>query len=699
MVQIKAPELKPVRGGGDEVSARSPKSPNYFVILLFLVGVGSNSFKGLPEQLGKKPCNLPEHNGSIEQSHLALRVGLPNCRGIESGRLLLCCCRNQSIWESNLRGMSMTLEEFASRLKGAKLAPGGNYRKYRACCPAHVDTSPSFAVWEKDVWLHVKCQAGCPESAILASMGLSTEDRRITPKQDSGSEVVYTYRDADGNYLFEKVRVSGEKKKILQRVRKSDGTFTLNLSEVKGPRPLYRLSEIRHGIETGHAVYVCEGEKACDKLFNLGLHATCQSAGAGPGKWQDHHTEQLRGASSVLIVADRDQVGSDYARGVFEKLSAAGLVCTVVRSKTTGEHDDAYDHFAFGYSVNEFDMAEDLMFPVPSNSHLLTSSYIESEKVRNEVLSMAELLSRPDEEFDWVVDGMLPSGGLSLLVAKPKVGKSTMARNLALCVSRGESFLGRCCTKGPVIYLALEEKQSEVKRHFALMGADEHDSVFSCFGSIDGDPLALLLELLEKFKPSLVIIDPLFLFVRVRDGNDYAEVTRVLEPLRTLARKCGAHFLLVHHMGKGAGEDGDGVLGSTALFGAVDCLIEYRKRSTGRTVKNIPRYGELLEETVIELDDSTGRISGGSTVEVERRRHIAKAVRDELANGGLPESTLKDRVEGNNNLIQSVLREMVSGDEIIRIGSGRKGDPFIYAIQGLIGNGELFGSAPAHEEN
>ena len=575
----------------------------------------------------------------------------------------------------------MTLEEFASRLKGAKLASGGNYRKYRACCPAHDDKSPSFAVWEKDGWLHVKCQAGCSESSVLASMGLSTEDRRISPKQESGSEVVYTYRDADGKYLFEKVRASGEKKKFTQRIRNVDGSYSWNLSEIKGPRPLYRLTEIRHGIETGHTVYVCEGEKACDKLFNLGLYATCQSAGAGSGKWQDHHTDQIKGASSVLIVADRDQVGSDYSREVFEKLSAAGLVCTVVRSKTTGEHDDAYDHFEAGYNENELEMADDLMSPVQLDSHLLTSPYMESEKVRNEILSMADLLTRPDDEFDWVVSGMLPSGGLGLLVAKPKVGKSTMARNLALCVARGEVFLGRQCSKGVVLYLAIEEKQSEVKKHFALMGADANDTVYCCFGSIEGDPFALLREQIEKVRPSLVIIDPLFLFIRVRDGNDYAEVTRILEPLRTLARKNGAHFLLVHHMGKGAGEDGDGVLGSTALFGGVDCLIEYRKRATGRSVKSIPRYGELLEETIIELDDSTGRISGGSTVEIERRRHIAKAVLESLTDGGLPESILKERVEANNNLIQSVLREMVTEGQLVKSGGGRRNDPFVYSLR------------------
>ena len=46
---------------------------------------------------------------------------------------------------------------------------------------------------------------------------------------------------------------------------------------------------------------------------------------------------------------------------------------------------------------------------------------------------------------------------MSVFAAKPKVGKSTFARNLAMAVARGNPFLGRNTAKGPVVYLALEE--------------------------------------------------------------------------------------------------------------------------------------------------------------------------------------------------------------------------------------------------
>src|SRR5688500_11426454 len=51
------------------------------------------------------------------------------------------------------------------------------------------------------------------------------------------------------------------------------------------------------------------------------------------------------------------------------------------------------------------------------------------------------LLASEEPETEWLWEGILPSGGLSLLVAKPKVGKTTLAFHLALAVTTGTEFL------------------------------------------------------------------------------------------------------------------------------------------------------------------------------------------------------------------------------------------------------------------
>jgi AAA domain-containing protein len=69
-----------------------------------------------------------------------------------------------------------------------------------------------------------------------------------------------------------------------------------------------------------------------------------------------------------------------------------------------------------------------------------SSEWKPTASVANEftLLPLSDLLARPDIPIDYVVENLLVSGTVSCVVAKPKVGKSTFARNLCLAVSRGD---------------------------------------------------------------------------------------------------------------------------------------------------------------------------------------------------------------------------------------------------------------------
>jgi RecA-family ATPase len=197
---------------------------------------------------------------------------------------------------------------------------------------------------------------------------------------------------------------------------------------------------------------------------------------------------------------------------------------------------------------------------------------------------LGDFLAEPEEAVDWLVDRFLPSGGFSLLAAKPKVGKSTLARCLALAVAHGELFLARATAQGPVIYLALEEKRSEVRKHFQAMGATGEEEIYIHAATAPADALDKIRALIEEKKPALLIIDPLFRFTRVKDGNDYDQVTQALEPFLALARETGVHVLVVHHLGKGERTGGDAILGSTAILGAVDTSLILKRSERYRTI-------------------------------------------------------------------------------------------------------------------
>ncbi len=49
----------------------------------------------------------------------------------------------------------------------------------------------------------------------------------------------------------------------------------------------------------------------------------------------------------------------------------------------------------------------------------------------NRFLTAAEVLALPPDNTRWLWDKTLPAGQSSILVAKPKIGKSTLAANCA----------------------------------------------------------------------------------------------------------------------------------------------------------------------------------------------------------------------------------------------------------------------------
>ncbi len=293
--------------------------------------------------------------------------------------------------------------------------------------------------------------------------------------------------------------------------------------------------------------------------------------------------------------------------------------------------------------------------------------------------ALGDLLDEPEEDIAWLVQGMLPSGGVSLLGAKPKVGKSTTARCLALAVARGEPFLGRETAQGPVVYLALEEKRAEIAKHFRRQGASGGDPVYVHVGVAPERALEALAAAIELHKPALVIVDPLLKLVRVRDANDYAEVTRALEPVIELARQSGCHILLIHHLAKGERTGGDAILGSTALFGAVDTALLMRRHQDGtRTIETIQRYGDDLPESVIVLDEQTGTVTLAGTVAERKQAEAEAAILEAVKDAALTEPEIREATQMQATLCARAIRSLVDRGVLSRSGSGKRGDPYRY---------------------
>ena len=307
------------------------------------------------------------------------------------------------------------------------------------------------------------------------------------------------------------------------------------------------------------------------------------------------------------------------------------------------------------------------------------------------------LVKEPRIAVSWLWDNCLPMAGLSILAAKPKAGKSTVARCLIASVAVGEPFLGRDVTAGKVVYLALEERRDLVAAHFDTMKVPGHN-VLVAFSLPGYDVMNAIEAMVREIKPVLVVIDPLQKAMRMSDTNDYAEVSKALYPLGDMARRLGPHIMLVHHLGKRTSTHGDAILGSTALFGAVDtaCLLDLdRKR---RIFSTLQRYGEAFGETTLVHSMETGWTTVGGAYDAAGR--LGQALLTAMADGNeVNRAGLILRVQGKTRDIFTSLELLVDAGLVARTGLGAKGSPFLYR---LVANPQAAGdqlALAAEEEN
>lgn len=312
----------------------------------------------------------------------------------------------------------------------------------------------------------------------------------------------------------------------------------------------------------------------------------------------------------------------------------------------------------------------------------------DDEAARSFVRAAALISGFADEEQPFVIGGLLPAGGTSILAGRPKAGKSTLALNLALAVARGKQFLGRHTQQGTVLYLALEGARSGWKSMVRRLGVSVGDDLYFFVGRAPGDADDWLQSAAEEYRPALIVIDTMQRLLRVQDGNDYATGSNATDAMIELARTSGAALLLLHHTRKSASADiVDEVIGSTAWAAAVDSVLVLRRGKAYRTLQSEQRFGENLPETVIEFDLATLSISAGDERQELDRRTVRNAMVEYLGArakavpgfAGATEPEITEAVQGRTQIKRLALREAIRAKEIsVAGGAGKKGDPYRY---------------------
>lgn len=208
----------------------------------------------------------------------------------------------------------LTAAALAQSLGGAKR----DGASWRCLCPAHDDRDPSLSIAQKNGKLLVVCRAGCEQENVLAAL----RARGLWGKPADGTSRIvaaYSYRDEHGRLRYQSVRLNP--KKFFQR--RPNGAPDGFIKDLDGIEPLpYRLPELL--ADPMATVFVVEGEKDVDNLFEVGILSTCNHGGAR--KWKREISHWLAGRQ-VVIIPDNDETGRAHARDVAAQLK--GIAATV----------------------------------------------------------------------------------------------------------------------------------------------------------------------------------------------------------------------------------------------------------------------------------------------------------------------------------------------------------------------------------
>lgn len=293
------------------------------------------------------------------------------------------------------------------------------------------------------------------------------------------------------------------------------------------------------------------------------------------------------------------------------------------------------------------------------------------------------LLAEPDDAVAWLVADRFAFGSVNLLAGRPKGGKSTIARALALSVARGEHWLESRCHQGHVVYVALEDKRSEVRRHMRNMGATGVESIRFLIGSAPRSLLADLAALVASDDQiDLLIIDTAQRLLAVRDTNDYALVTTAFEPVLALARTHGTCIVLLHHAGKSDRAGIESILGSTAWAASVDNVLLLNRTDRYRVLSSVQRIGPDLPETVVVMDDQTGDVRLAGSRYLVDLQAVAAAMFDAVAAAGeIRRDDLLASIEARRELKLKALQRLIDDPRVERLGAGTKTSPHGYRIR------------------
>jgi hypothetical protein len=351
---------------------------------------------------------------------------------------------------------------------------------------------------------------------------------------------------------------------------------------------LYRKDEVDEAIAASHIILVVEGEKDVDRLWSIGIPATCNAHGAADPtknkypKWKVEHSAQLRGAD-IVVIPDHDSAGYWHADTTCQ-LSFG--VAKSVRRLVLRDHwpncpkgGDVSDYLDAGHTREDLDaLIEQAKTYAPGTTGQSGPQPGATSKITATPHVWRDPSTIPPRDFLYdhhiirrYVTGDVSMGG---------VGKTSEAQVEIVAMVTGRDLLGvKPKRQYRVWYINLEDPQDEIDRRFAaifkhykITQTDLGNRLFTDSGrkknfivaregktgiEFDQQVITEIEDTIRENAIDCVIVDPYVNSARFAENDNNAMAAIIETVWAAIAERQNCAILLLHHVRKGgAGHNG-----------------------------------------------------------------------------------------------------------------------------------------------
>lgn len=200
-----------------------------------------------------------------------------------------------------------------------------------------------------------------------------------------------------------------------------------------------------------------------------------------------------------------------------------------------------------------------------------------------ELISAREIYNTDYPPIDFLVEGMIPKKGLTILAGAYKSGKSWLILHLCMCLSLGSIFLGKIPVKQiKGVYLALEDSYARLNTRMRMIGFEPSDDLLATIKFDSGKQAFTEISKMLEHDSNLgyVAIDTMAKVTKGSGNNGYQEDYDHIGHIKELADKYGIAIILVTHTRKMSDELDvfNEIIGSTAKMAVADSLLLLKKK-------------------------------------------------------------------------------------------------------------------------